>query len=76
MKVVFTNEPEIKRQVIVKVLRIHVGNDGSCSFRGTGKCLCSGYKVAGKTGTAQKIDGKYARENILGHYASTCYGLE
>ncbi|NMB26741.1 MAG: PASTA domain-containing protein [Tissierellia bacterium] len=69
--IVFTNEPEIKRQVISKstsdtmleMMEAVVSN-------GTGtNAYVPGYKVAGKTGTAQKIiDGKYAPGKYIGSF--------
>lgn len=73
--IVFTNEPEIKRQVISKstsdtmleMLESVVSN-------GTGSnAYVSGYKVAGKTGTAQKIidGGKgYAPGKYIGSFVA------
>lgn len=70
-KVVETFEPEIKRKVISEstsktILEMleHVVSEGT----GT-KAYIPGYRVGGKTGTAQKIiDGRYAQGKYIGSF--------
>lgn len=73
--VVFENQPEVRRQVVsarvaARVLRVleRVVEEG-----GTGTLArIPGYSVAGKTGTAQKIDpvrGGYSREHYIASFA-------
>jgi stage V sporulation protein D (sporulation-specific penicillin-binding protein) len=69
--IVIKNEPEIKRQVISKTTSDTMLNMmESVVSNGTGKnAYVPGYRVAGKTGTAQKIiDGRYAPGKYIGSF--------
>lgn len=71
--VVITNEPEVKRQVISKTTsETMLDMMESVVSKGTGmNAYVPGYKVAGKTGTAQKIiDGRYAPGKYIGSFVS------
>lgn len=71
--IISTNEPEIRRQVISEstsktMLELMEGvvSDGTGS-----NAYVPGYKVAGKTGTAQKIiDGRYAPGKYIGSFVA------
>lgn len=71
--VIISNEPEVKRQVISKstsdtMLKLMEGvvSDGTGS-----NAYVPGYRVAGKTGTAQKIiDGRYAPGKYIGSFVA------
>ena len=70
---VHTFEPEIRRKVISPdTSKTLMGILESVVSDGTGsKAYVPGYKVAGKTGTAQKvIDGKYAQGNYISSFAA------
>ncbi|MCF6460000.1 penicillin-binding transpeptidase domain-containing protein [Clostridium sp. Cult3] len=71
--VVMVNEPKIKRQVISKSTSdIMLDMMESVVMKGTGtNAYVPGYRVAGKTGTAQKIiDGKYAPGKYIGSFVA------
>src|SRR5690606_9216826 len=69
-KVVYANEPEVVRQVISEEAAKETAlllEQVIADPIGTGHgAYLEGYRVAGKTGTAQKIvDGKYSNERYL-----------
>ena len=69
--VVMVNEPKVKRQVISKSTSdTMLEMMESVVTEGTGtNAYVPGYRVAGKTGTAQKIiDGKYAPGKYIGSF--------
>ncbi|WP_025641332.1 penicillin-binding transpeptidase domain-containing protein [Schnuerera ultunensis] len=71
--VVIENKPEVKRQVISKnTSKTMLDMMEGVVSKGTGaNAYVPGYKVAGKTGTAQKIiDGKYAPGKYIGSFVA------
>ncbi|MCF6466504.1 penicillin-binding transpeptidase domain-containing protein [Clostridium sp. Cult2] len=71
--VIIENKPEVRRQVISKATSDTMLDlmEGVVS-KGTGSnAYVPGYKVAGKTGTAQKIiDGRYAPGKYIGSFVA------
>ncbi len=72
-KLVIENQPEVKRQVISKAtsdIMMDMMADVVSSGTG-GSAYVPGYRVAGKTGTAQKIiDGSYAPGKYIGSFVA------
>ncbi|GFN35963.1 stage V sporulation protein D [Tepidimicrobium xylanilyticum] len=71
--VVIENKPEVIRRVISKTTsETMLAMMGSVVTEGTGSnAYVPGYKVGGKTGTAQKIiDGRYAQGKYIGSFVA------